>query len=470
MSEALRSEASNLDDVLALSALDQARFVREGRISSEELTRAYLERIRRRNPSLNAFVHVSERAALRAARAKDDELRQGAASLPPFHGVPIGIKDLNLVRGSFASFGSRAMKYFWTPVDDRSVSQIRRGGFVVVGKLATSEFGVMPVTEPDIHPPTRNPWNPERTPGGSSGGSGAAVAAGMIPIAHGSDGAGSIRIPSAFCHLYGIKPSRGRVKEPFWRNDRTTLVSCGPLARTVEDAAAMLDVMAGVSAGTRHWAPRPERSFLEAARRPPSRLRIRFTTESVLGVTDAEIVDAVRRVAAMLASLGHEVAEGAPPNGSLDEFLPIWKRLVASVPVIHPSLLQPTTRRLWESGRRIPPAEAARAQAELTERLTEWFGDADIWLTPTVAVLPPPVGRWNGVDPDQAFEQAAVLGAFTALFNVTGQPAASIPAGLSRSGLPMGAQLAGRTHAEATVLALSRQLEQAMPWSGRQPP
>jgi amidase len=462
--------ASPSDELLRAPALEQAALIRRGMLSSEELTRAYLSRIERWNPELSAFVQILRRRALLSAKLKDLRPKKRILDTSPFHGVPIGIKDLNLVRGTFTRFGSRSMRYVVAPVDDASVKRLRAAGFVILGKLATSEFGAMPVTEPDIHPPTRNPWDLERTAGGSSGGSGAAVAAGLIPIAHANDGAGSIRIPASLCGLYGMKPSRGRVRDAYFRGDRESLVSCGPIARFVDDAAAMVDVLAGITAKKPHWAPPPERTFLELSRRTPGPLKIRFTVRSVVCTTSKEVEAAVHRVARILEGLGHHLEEGPAPEGSLEEFLPIWRHMIAQIPVLHRSFLQPVTRWLYDAGKRLDANEVRAQQARLAVRLLAWFGDADLWLTPTVAIPPPPVGVWKSVDPAEAFERAATLGAFTAIYNVTGQPAASIPAGLTSDGLPIGVQLAGRPLEDATVLAVSRQLEQMMPWADRTPP
>lgn len=453
-------------DLLDATALEQARLVRSREISSEDLTRLYLDRIDRLNPRLQAFVTVFRRDALSVARGKDRMTKQKGADLPPFHGVPIGIKDLNGVRGTFGRLGSRAFRYLVWPIDDPSVAQIRKGGFVFVGKLATSELGAMPVTEPDIHPPTRNPWDLRFTPGGSSGGSGAAVAAGLIPLAHGSDGAGSIRIPSSFCHLFGIKPSRGRVPNPFERGTNT-LTTCGPIARTVEDAAAMLDVQAGMTVGKPSSAPLPEASFLELCRRSPGRLRIRFATRSPLGETHPEIALAVQRTATLLEGLGHSVEEGSTPEGEVSGFLPIWQKLVAMAPVLRPSVLQPVTRWLYLAGKQLRAADVEALRRELDDRVRAWFGDVDLWVTPTVPVLPPAIHAFRDLPPEEAFHRAAHLGAFTAGFNITGQPAVNVPAGVSEEGLPIGVQLAGRPLGDATVLAVSKQLEDAAPWAMR---
>lgn len=457
-------------DLLHTSALEQARLIRSRHISSEELVRLYLTRISRLNPTLNAFVQVLADRALATARKKDAETRRSPSTLPPFHGVPIGIKDLNFARGTFTRFGSRALRFLWSPVDDKATAQIRRGGFVITGKLATSELGALPVTEPDIHPPTRNPWNLDVTAGGSSGGSGAAVAAGLLPIAQGSDGAGSIRIPSSFCHLYGIKPSRGRVVDPYGREEDLGLSTVGPMARTVEDAAALLDVMCGISVGEPYKAPPPEAPFLSLARRSPTPLRIKVTVESPLVKAHPDVAEATHRVARTLESLGHHVDEGAPPEGSLDEFLPLWQHIVAGVPVPRWSLTQPVTQWLAAAGKLLVAADVRARHLELDRRVAAWFGDVDLWITPTVAEPPVRVGAWKGLDPEQAFRRAARLGAFTALFNITGQPAATVPAGLTKEGLPIGVQIAGRALADATVLAVSRQIEEALPWAERRAP
>ena len=435
-------------------------------ISSEELTRFYLDRIERLNPKLNAFVSVFDRRAVLDARRKDLERRFARGSLPPFHGVPIGIKDLNLVRFSTAHFGSNALK-LWSPVDDPTVTQLRKGGFVMMGKLASSELGSMPVTEPDTHPPTRNPWNLGFTPGGSSGGSAAAVAAGMLPIAHGSDGAGSVRIPASFCHLYGLKPSRGRLRNQFWMNERNLIYTCGSLARTVEDAAAMLDVMAGVTVGTPHRLSLPPKPFQQMANIAPPRLKIRMVVNGPICDTHPEIAAAVLRTAKALEEMGHHVEPADAPSGSLEDFLPVFQKMVSFTPGLNWSNTQPVTRWLAEAGKKLPNAGVNARMSDLIARLDPEFTGADAWLMPTVPVLPPAIGAWKHLAPPEHFRAAADLGGFTAVFNLLGFPAASIPAGLSSDGRPIGIQIACRAGEEVRVLALSRQLEQAMPWKDR---
>jgi|CZKG01.1.fsa_nt_gi amidase len=457
-------------EVFGASAVEQAELVREGQLSSEELVQLYLERIAILNPRLSAFVQVFPKRALAAARSKDSKRRRGRGELPVFHGVPIAIKDLNVVRWMPTRFGTRATPHPILPIDDRTVATLRRAGFVILGKLATSELGAMPVTEPDIHPPTRNPWAPEHSAGGSSGGSGAAVAAAMLPVAQGSDGAGSIRIPAAFCHLVGLKPSRGRLKNQFGLKDRRVLYTSGALTRTVDDAAAMLDVMAGLEEGRPHWAPRPPRPFRELAGEQPHPMKIRFTTCSPLGPTHPEIAVAVERAARVLGELGHGVEEGPPHDGTLEEFLPLFQHLTAQIPLTHRSRLQPITGWLVEPGRKLHARDMDALHARLEARFQPLLAQAELWVTPTVAQPPPLIGSVRDLPPAEAFADAAQLGAFTALANITGQPAISLPLGLTTDGLPIGVQLAGALFTEGELLAVARQLEDAMPWKDRRAP
>lgn len=436
-----------------MSALDQARLIRERKLSSSELVRLYLGRISRHDPALGSFVQVLEENALATARQMDSAPLEGRGA---FHGVPTGIKDLNFARGTFTRMGSKSFRYFFSPIDDVTTAAIRKAGFVILGKLATSELGAMPVTEPDIHHPTRNPWNRAHTPGGSSGGSGSAVAAGLLPIAQASDGAGSIRIPAALCGLVGHKASRNAIPNDYRRMDPVGMITIGPIGRSVDDVAAMLDVLAGRTAG-----------FLAAAQRAPSGLTVRFTTTSPVGRSSPEIAATVLDVVKRLAGLGHHVEEGAPPEGNIDEVLPIWQKQLARVPLVRNSSLQPVTRWLRETGRHVPNDEVMRRAAALSQRVLKWFGDADVWVTPTLPIAPPRIGQWAGLGPEETFRAAAVMGAFTALFNLTGQPAISVPAGISSEGHPIGVQIVGRMGADGLVLALARQLEAEMKWPER---
>ncbi|MGK5084659.1 amidase [Bdellovibrionota bacterium FG-1] len=452
-------------DLLNRTCLEQAALIAQKRLSSEELVRLYLAQIDRLNPKLQAFVAVYAQSAIREARRKDVRVRAGEV-LPPFHGVPIGIKDLNFVRLMRTRYGSAGMLPIWAPFDDATVSPLRRAGFVILGKLATSEFGALPVTEPEIHPPTRNPWNPDYTAGGSSGGSAVAVSAGLLPVAHGSDGGGSIRIPASFTGLVGLKPARGRIPNQFNLSDRQILYTSGALTRTVDEAAALLDIMAGITDGKPHWATPPSQPFSQLARKSPGKLRIRVTYDSPVCKADPEVKAAIAGVAKTLSSLGHEVFESEGPSGAtVEEFLVLWQFLIASLPLVFWSRVQPITRWLRDEGRKLKAKDVLKHHRELERRFLLWFESADLWLTPTVPVLAPRIGAFSqNEDPVSTFMKVAELGAFTAFCNVTGQPAISVPAGLSKLGIPIGAQLIGPPQGEAVILQVARQLEEALPW------
>ncbi len=450
-----------MQDLLDLSALELAAHIRLRELSSLEATRFFLERIERLNPELQAFVSLHRRRALWTA-ARCDRVGGRRRERPLFFGVPTGVKDLVPVFGSFTRLGSRAYRWFVSPYDAPGARRLRHGGFVFLGKLATSEFGALPVTEPDIHPPTKNPWDLRRTPGGSSGGSASAVAAGLLPIAQGSDGGGSIRIPSAFCGLFGFKPSLSLLGNLHGRVNILGMSVMGALARTVEDSAAMLDVLRDRPFPR---APHGPPSCLSAAGAPLRPLRIGWSSESPLGgAVDPEIVRATEDTATLLASLGHHVDEIRIERGTIDEFLPLWQLMLAAVPSPGDGRLQPITRWLREAGRSLTLEEVLPTQRTFQARIDRMFGVADVVLTPTVPFAPPLLGSPQGPDPRQAFFEIAQAGAFTAAFNATDRPAASLPAGLSSAGLPLAIQLGGRRGEDHLLLALSRQVEQARPW------
>lgn len=455
------------NDILTLTAAEQVSRLARRELSSEELTRLYLERIERLNSSLQAFVRVYPARALAAARSKDRQAKRGG-KLPPLHGLPMGIKDLNFVRGMVTRMGSRG---FWllSPIDDLTTRALRAGGCVILGKTATSEVGALPVTEPDVHPPTRNPWNPAHTSGGSSGGAGAAVAAGLLPMAHGSDGGGSVRIPSALCHLYGLKPSRGRLRNAYGLDDTHIMYTCGPLARTVGDAALMLDVMAGISVGKPHRLPPPPRPYAELWREEPKGpLRIGLNVTSPHAVVDPRAADAARGVARLLERHGHRVEERPPPPADIEEFMPVWQKLVSQAPLLRWSKAQPTTAWLGAAGKRHHyRRDVLPRMIALCARVEQWLAGLDLLVTPTVPFPAPRVGEFQGLPAEEVFARTAPLGAFTAMFNVGGQPAANVPAGLTAEGLPLGVQLVGQVGREDLVLQVSRLLEEEMPWKGK---
>jgi amidase len=460
------------DEVLDGSAVELAARIARKEVSSEEITRAYLDRIDEANPTLQAFVTHGRKRALYAARRRDATMGK-QSSLPPFWGVPTGIKDLHFVKEFPTRFGSPAMRMPFVPVDDRLTRRMREAGFVIMGKLATSEVGALPVTEPLHHGPTVTAWGvplaqrlgpqAHRSAGGSSGGSGSALSGGLVPIAPGSDGAGSIRIPASFNGLVGIKPSRGRVFNAFGKPDQTILYTDGPLAHSVLDAAHLLDVLSGITVGKPSWAPAPSAPFSAALTAKPRRLRVRVSYTHALAATNPEVAAATRKIADLLSSFGHEITESPWLDIELDEFLPVWQFAVAETRIlVGNSPVHPSTAWLRERGRAVTEREVEALKALLTERIRRWFGDADLWLSPTVCDVAPPVGLASDANGEVAFRKAAPLGAFTAPYNLTGQPALSLPVGLSSEGLPIGVQLAGCMFDEATLITEAARLEQAL--------
>jgi len=454
-----------------LTALEQAAAVRRGETSPAELVEHYAERIARLDGGIGAFA----RTTLEQAR------EQAAGPLPegPLSGVPIGVKDLNLTQGVVTEFGSRAFAGFVPPVDDHVVTKMRDAGLISLGKTSTPELGLPCYTETEVGPPARNPWDTSRSAGGSSGGAGAAVAAGLLPLAQGSDGGGSLRIPGSVNGLVGLKPARGRISSGPVLGDVTGLAVNGPLARTVRDAAALLDVLAGPMPGDPHWAPPPDEPFLAACERPPGRLRVGRTREPIVpgAVVHPHVVAAYEQACDLLAELGHEVEDVPPPYGPelLPQFQVLWAVSAAGTP-LQPEqerLLRPLTRWLREQGRATSAPQFTAALSALqgaTRRGVTATAAYDVLLLPTLAQPPAPLGWFSdGVDPEEEFARMSRWTPFTAIFNTTGQPAVSLPLSTSPDGLPIGVMLVGRPAGEAALLSLSAQLEAARPWAHRHP-
>ena len=455
-----------------LSAVEQARLVRTREVSSAELVQLYLERIARLDPKLNAFVTVCGDNAIAEAGAID-----AAPGDAPFRGVPIAVKDLTATAGVRTTFSSRAYADFVPDYDTAVVRRLRTAGFVILGKTNTPEFGTTAFTESDLNGATRNPWNLERTPGGSSGGAAAALAAGLTPIAHGTDGGGSIRIPASCCGVFGLKPSRGRVSSaPF--SALEGLSTAGPLSRTVEDAAQLLDVLAGYEPGDPWWAPPPERPFAQAVAEPPGHLRVAVTSTPPIETPVApECITALHAAAALFAELGHEVVEETPPWTDPDlfhTFIEVWQTGPALHPIEDLSLITPLNRGLIESARASSAIDYARAVVRLqsiARRTVAFWQDIDIVLTPTLAMPPVPIGWQQSVE--GAIEQLlrnTEFTPFTAIANLTGLPAMSLPLHWSEDGLPIGVQAIGPPAGDAVLLSLAAQLEAARPWVDQRPP
>jgi amidase len=452
-------------DLAFTPALELAQLIRRREVSPLELVEIYLERIEQLNPQLGSYFTVTAESAIADAKAKTDILTT-TSELPPFFGVPISIKDLNPVAGVRCTYGSPALLDNISEYDDGVVVRIKQAGFIVLGKTATSEIGSCPYTEPTGFPPARNPWNLEYTPGGSSGGAAASLAAGLCAIAQGSDGGGSIRGPAACCGLVGIKPSRGRVsKAPV--GDRLAGISAsGPLARTVADAAAMLDAISGYVTGDPYWLPDPEPSFLAATQVKPGALRIAFTTGiHPLGKADANCQQGVLQTVKLLEQLGHTVEEKSPDfSGLVEPFQVVWQAGVAGSG-LPPEALQPINR--WLLARTGSVAEYIQAvyQMQIVARqIVAFFDTVDVLVLPVYLHSPIRVGEWASLSPEDTFQNIINWVAPCPPANATGQPAIALPVGFDHNGLPMSVQLIGKPAAEATLISLAAQLEAANPW------
>lgn len=458
-------------DLAFTSALEQARLIRHKEISPLELTELYLARIEQLNPRLGAFFTVMSDRALDDAAAKTEQLVT-ETNLPPLFGVPISIKDLTPVADVPCSYGVKILR---NRIDAEAgvVTRIREAGCILLGKTATSQLGSTPFTEPNGFPPARNPWNLDYTPGGSSGGAAAAVAAGLGAIAHGSDGGGSIRGPAFCCGLVGIKPARGRVSHAPVGDKLSGLATDGALARTVADAAVLLDVMAGYRLGDPYWLPAPESSFLSAAERFPQPLRIGFATEiTPIGAFDPVCTQAVQETVQLLEQLGHIVEPIALDFSDLMEpLIAVWQ---AGVDVGVPSIfLEKLNRWLRGRSRSRSGGMYLRAVMKMQAAARQIVTQLD---TVDVLVLTPflhhtiRVGAWAKLRPKQAFEKIVNWVAPSPPFNATGQPAIAIPTGFASNNLPVGVQLVGRPADEATLISLAAQIEAARPWQQHRPP
>ena len=462
------------------SALDVAAAIRSKQVSPLEVLDHYLAQVDTFDPTLNAFAFRDDDRARADARAAGEVVANTPVEeLPPFLGVPIPIKDLADVVGWPTSQGSNGVPLTPAQEDSLPVARLRAAGFVLMGKTTTPEFGTISMTESDRFGATRNPWNPAFTPGGSSGGAGAAVASGMAPIAHGSDGGGSIRIPASCNGLVGLKPSRNRVTD--WVETMTAAATSGVLTRTVADSAAALDVLSAYDSGAWNIAPPPERSFASEIGAAPGKLRIRVSTSNALGLpVSPACAEAASQAADMLADLGHDVTEADPdwPDAAqfVDGFLTVWATIAAGIDGLDVDRIEPHNKATYEQSMANSSFVYAESEMQLqraSRLLTAQFGrDFDVLVTPTMAVEPPEVGSiWEGVDldPNMPVVNAMPMAAYTAMFNVTGQPALSLPLHMAESGLPIGVQFIGPPWSDAMLLRLGSQIEAALPWADRWP-
>ncbi|HEX3461142.1 MAG TPA: amidase [Acidimicrobiales bacterium] len=459
------------------SALDTAAAIRSKAVSPLEVLDATLARIDRLNPELNAVIWRNDTVALAEAEALGERIAAGADDLPPFAGVPIPIKDLTAVEGQPLTYGSLGAPAGMCDHSDLVVDAFRRAGFILTGRTNAPEFGSITVTENLRYGPTRNPWNPDHTSGGSSGGAATAVSSGMFSVAHASDGGGSIRIPSSCCGLVGLKPSRGRVPSliPAWQG----LTTDGALCLTVADAAALLDVMSQPDRGAWWNAPAPAAPFATEPGKDPGRLRVAMNTVSALGLpVSDEAVAAVEATGKLLEQAGHQVERldtDVFSAESLAPFLFVVSAGLADNPGIDWEKVEPNNRAGYLAAQGVNSFTFTEAVDEL-HRLSRqivgrWGAEFDLLVTPTMAIEPPPVGVLAAVheSPEMPPLEVMSMAAFTAAFNITGQPAVSLPLHTAASGLPVGVQLVAGPWEDGLLLRVAAQLEAAAPWAGRHP-
>ena len=455
----------------------QAELVRRGKVSARELAELALRRIDRLDGELNAFVAVNAERALAEAERADQRVRAGEQG--PLLGVPVAVKDEIDLAGEVTSRGTGAVA---TPAaaDAEVVRRLGAAGAIVVGKTAMPEAGLWPFTESVTWGVTRNPWNPERTPGGSSGGSAAAVAAGLVPAALAADGAGSIRIPAACCGLFGLKPQRGRVPRAPHDRDGSNWIVFGTLTRSVIDTALVLDVLGDPMPGDASGPADPADAFARAVGSTPPPLRIAVSgafPAGTVGRLSPDIQDALDSTAELLRSLGHQVVERDVDLRPRDAPVIVGLMFRGIADVVEeferPRRLERRTRALARPGRLISDRTLARLQAaerRMAERIGRLFLDHDVLLTPVTSRPAVRAGLMEGRGAIATYLWETGWAPFCVLWNSTGQPAAAVPAGLSEAGLPLSVQLVAGPNEEATLLSLAAQLERARPWAHLRPP
>jgi len=472
-------------DLMFRGATELAAMVRSGEVSSRELVETSLARIEELNPRLNAFVEIDGERALAAA----GEIKPGDPR--PFAGVPIAIKNNRPVAGLKLTLGCSLMADYVADYDHNITRRFKDAGFVIVGSTTLPEYGILPTSEARLFGPTRNPWDLDRTPGGSSGGAAAAVASGMVPVAHGNDGGGSVRIPAACCGLVGLKPTRGRISPAPELGDSSLGID-GVLTRTVADTAAILDVLAGYEPGDATWAPPPSEPFASSATRiggPPTRLRIAMTTLPPVAdaVVDPVCSQAVSDAADLLRSLGHEVEEVDPPwqIAGVSELFGAVFSIHISLQVVYSGIvagreptaedMEPMSWAIYSMTQSLNSLQGMGLEIQLqafTRQLVAFLEPYDALLTPALAERPLPLGTLDTAAPDpmSTFTRSGLFTPFTPIFNASGQPGISLPLYEGPDGLPLGVQLVGRPAGEGALLALASQVEAAAPWGGRRAP
>jgi amidase len=457
-----------------IEAWDLRELVRKKEVRPREVAEFFLARIEKLNAKLGAFMTITaDRAIADAARL--EKIGAAEAAKLPLFGVAYSLKDLLWTKDIRTTFGSKNYENWHAPADAELAVRLASSGGILLGKTTTPEFGLRPTTEGGLCPPARNPWNLEHTAGGSSGGSAAAVAAGFHPVAQGSDGGGSVRIPAACCGLVGIKPSRGRItRAPQEGESWGGLSTTGPIARTVRDAALMLDAMAGMLPGDPYAARVPQRPFVEEISAHPKKLRLAVINKSVLGTVDAETLGGLESACALFREMGHSVEEIAlDPGERIGKFARvIVGAAVSALNIPNPELLDPIVRGSYEWGAKISAADYIRAinlMHNASREVVHALMPYDALLAPTITRPAVKIGSLPS-NPETASREFYAWIAFTFPFNSTGQPAISMPNGFSTAGLPLAIQIVGRPGDEAGIIALAAEFERARPWKDKHPP
>lgn len=463
------------------SAIEIAKAIKQKQVSVAEIVQSFLEKFNQKNQQLNAFTWLDEDRVLQEARDFDHRLKSFKGELPAFYGVPLPIKDLTEVQGDPITWGSKASGNTLGRYDASVITKLREAGFLFFGRTNSPELGTIPVTENERHGATRNPWHTEYTSGGSSGGAAAAVAAGMAPIAHASDGGGSIRIPAACCGLVGLKPSRGRIpKGPHISETMHGFSTDGCVSKTVADTAAFLDAVSHTDPYSWSYFPPPKVSYLESLEAPMEKLKIGVCVTPPTQVKpQTDVVDAVHGAAQVLRDLGHEVFEFEVPwqrysENVIDDFLAVWKTIPAYAAFKDWNEAEELNRALFIEGQKQNSIEYVQAvlRLQVFSRLimNHWkAGQVDVMLTPVLAMPPPPVG-WVYDGPPQSNVREFIMRCndmvpYTAWVNVVGNPSISVPYEPLWRDLPASVQFIGPPYREEQVLKLARQFEKALPWA-----
>jgi amidase len=456
-----------------IEAWELRELVRRKEIRPREVAEFFLARVEKLNPKLGAFMTITADRALADADRIEKIGAADAGKLPLF-GVAYSLKDLVWTKDIRTTFGSKNYEHWHAPADAELAIRLANSGGILLGKTTTPEFGLRPTTEGGLCPPARNPWNLEHTAGGSSGGSASAVAAGLHPIAQGSDGGGSIRIPAACCGLVGLKPSRGRItRAPQEAEGWAGLSTTGPIARTVRDAALMLDAMAGMVPGDPYAAPLPTRPFVEEISAHPKKLRLAVINKSALGTLDAETLAGLESACAVFREMGHSVeAIALDPGERLVNFARmIVSAATSALTIANPEQMDPLARGTYELGKQISAADYIRAVGGMhgaSREIVHALMPYDALLAPTITRPAVKLGTLPSSAATAVDELYAWI-AFTFPFNSTGQPAISLPNGFSKAGLPLALQIVGRPGDEAGMIALAAEFERARPWKDRHP-